>query len=364
MTATWKRHEPYNALPPLPPDEQLCTDKVLDAADRVVAALADLHEAAAGKTQRRCLWRMVPLLDAWASSLIEQVETTPGEMLRYAASRGADADRPDTVSAVRLQEQTTVLWTGEDEWASTEAAARICSAAKGREMTPRSGPGTIIAGPQGVVYTPPDDPVVIGARLGELWRRLLEGGEPAARMARAAAGHYQFESIHPFEDGNGRTGRALIAAGIADARLSDIPACAVSVPILRHRQEYYHRLDAVRSAGALEAWTVFMLQMMAQGTRMCIDRLAEQNAWTERKLEETTDSVRWNRPAQVHSARQALSLPWCRTADLLAPGGLSDTHAARRVLQDLVAAGLLEQEQTGRRDRYRCPGAERLWTGE
>ena len=364
MTASWNPEQAYNALPPLPADDELCTPKVLDAADRVVAALGDMREGAAGKTPRRCLWRMVPLLDAWASSLIENVETTPGEMLRYAASRGADADYPDTVSAVRLQEETTVLWSGEQEWASTEAAARMCSAAKGREMTPRSGPGTIIAGPQGVVYTPPDDPVVIGARLGDLWRRLLETGEPAVRMARAAAGHYQFESIHPFEDGNGRTGRALIAAGIADARLSDIPACAVSVPILRHRQEYYHRLDAVRRADGLKAWTVFMLQMMAEGTQMCIDRLAEQNAWTERKLEENANSTRWTRQTQVHAARQALSLPWCRTADLLAPGGLTETHAARRVLQDLVAAGLLEQEQTGRRDRYRCPGAERLWTGE
>ena len=319
---------------------------------------------AAGKTQRRCLWRMVPLLDAWASSLIENVETTPGKMLRYAATRGADADHPDTVSAVRLQEETTVLWTGEQEWASAEAAARICSAAKGREMTARSGPGTVIAGRRGIVYTPPDDPVVIGARLGDLWGRLLDTGEPAVRMARTAAEHYQFESIHPFRDGNGRTGRALIAAGIADARLADIPACAVSVPILRHPQEYYDRLDAGRSADGLEARTVFLLQMMAQGTQMCLDRLAEQNAWAERKLEENANSARWSRRTQVHAARQALSLPWCRTADLLTPGGLTETHAARRVLQDLMAAGLLEQEQTGRRDRYRCPGAERLWTGE
>ena len=361
---TWRPDRAYNALPPLPADDQLCSDKVLDAADRVLAALADVREAAAGKTQRRCLWRMVPLLDAWASSIIEGLETTAGEMLRCAASRGADAGDPDTMSAVRLQELTTILWTGEEEWASTEAAGRICSAAKGREMTPRSGPGTVIAGPDGVVYTPPDDPVVIGARLGELWRRLLEGGEPAARMARAAAGHYQFESIHPFKDGNGRTGRALVAAGIADARLSDIPACAVSVPILRHRQEYYHRLDAVRSAGGLETWTLFMLRMMAEGTQMCLDRLAQQSAWTERTLEQTTTGTKWDDRPKRHAARQALSLPWCRTADLLAPGGLSDTHAARRVLQDLVAAGLLVQEQTGRRDRYRCPGAERVWTGE
>ena len=143
-------------------------------------------------------------------------------------------------------------------------------------------------------------------------------------MARTAAEHYQFESIHPFRDGNGRTGRALIAAGIADARLADIPACAVSVPILRHPQEYYDRLDAGRSADGLEARTVFLLQMMAQGTQMCLDRLAEQNAWAERKLEENANSARWSRRTQVHAARQALSLPWCRTADLLTPGGLTE----------------------------------------
>ena len=364
MTAQWNPEQAYNALPPLPADDRLCTPNVLDAADRVVAALGDLRQAAAGKTQRRCLWRIVPLLDAWASSLIEGVETTPGAMLRYAATRGAECNDPQTVSAVRLQEETTVLWTGEQEWASTEAAARVCSATKGREMAPRNGPGTIIAGPQGIVYTPPDDPVVIGARLGDLWRRLLEAGEPAVRMARAAAGHCQYESIHPFEDGNGRTGRALIAAGIADARLSDIPACAVSIPILRHRHEYYRRLDAVRHDEDHEAWTVFMLRMMAEGTQMCVDRLADQNAWTERALEEAAKKTNWTGQTQVHCARQALSLPWCRTADLLSPAGLTDTHAARRVLQDLVAAGYVEQEQTGRRDRYRCPGAERLWTGE
>ncbi len=178
-----------------------------------------------------------------------------------------DAD-PDTVSAVRLQEETTELWTGEQEWASTEAAARMWSAAKGREMPPPLRPGHNHRRPAGrrlhAARRPGGDrrqprrPVAAPARDRRAGRAHGAGSRRALPVRVHSPVRGRQRPHRPRTDRRRHRRRSL----------SDIPACAVSVPILRHRQVYYHRLDAVRRADGLDAWTVFMLQMMAEGTNL------------------------------------------------------------------------------------------------
>ena len=203
--ARWSADKPFNQLPPMPPDDVLCTDAAVAGAENALTALTEARTMTATKVERRTTWRTVPLMEAWASSQIENVLTTPGRMLEL---RSPDAENKDwaTASAIRLQGQVLNLWLNDSEWASTEAAKKICSETKGYQMPLREEPGTVIVGPRGVVYTPPDEPDVIRNALRDLWEQLLEPCEPTVRLIRMAAGHYQFEAIHPFHDGNARAG--------------------------------------------------------------------------------------------------------------------------------------------------------------
>ena len=132
-SAQWSADKPFNQLPPMPADDVLCTDAAVAGAENALTALTEARTMTATKVERRTTWRTVPLMEAWASSQIENVLTTPGRMLEL---RSPDYENNDwaTASAIRLQGQVLNLWLNDSEWASTEAAKKICSETKGREM--------------------------------------------------------------------------------------------------------------------------------------------------------------------------------------------------------------------------------------
>ena len=357
----WNPRTAANDLGPMPSDSELATPKVAELAEQVLDTLAEAGQAASGTLKRRCAWRMAPLMDAWASSEIENVLTTPRRMLEH---RGAQMDAEDleTASAVRLQQQLTKLWLNEEQWASSEAAKLICSRIKGREMEIRYRPGTVIAGPGGIIYTPPDDPTVIATALSQLWKQLLEPVEPETRLIRIAAGHYQFEAIHPFNDGNGRTGRAVICAAIADAKLVTAPLCAPSLQILSSRQEYYRRLNAVRKDGNWEQWTLYILEIIDDSTRWVIDRIAEATAQGVLTAEAASRWPQWSEK-QRKAATVAATLPWTTSRELVNLRICSNTSSGLRLLRGLRDDGILIEEPFTQHSRFRAAKAERIWTG-
>ena len=361
-SARWSADKPFNQLPPMPADDVLCTDAAVAGAENALTALTEARSMTATKVERRTTWRTVPLMEAWASSQIENVLTTPGRMLEL---RSPDAENNDwaTASAIRLQGQVLNLWLNDSEWASTEAAKKICSETKGYQMPLREEPGTVIVGPRGVVYTPPDEPDVIRNALRDLWEQLLEPCEPTVRLIRMAAGHYQFEAIHPFHDGNGRTGRALLVAGIADAKLAETPLCAPSLQILRTRQEYYQRLNNVRQETDWEQWTLYMLRVIEQSTRWCIDRLAESGAQAAQIADQSQQIHTWS-TKQRDAAEAAMKLTWTSSRELVSLGFFETTDRALRFLRKLESDGHLKRDEFTTRNRFRAIQTERTWTGQ
>jgi Fic family protein len=130
----------------------------------------------------------------------------------------------------------------------------------------RKLPGTALKDGAGqTVYTPPQDPAEIVALMRGLERFINEAdlfdADPLIKMALI---HHQFESIHPFYDGNGRTGRIVNVLYLVKEGLLDIPVLYLSQHIVRHKANYYRLLQTVRDENTWEDWVLYLLDAVEQ----------------------------------------------------------------------------------------------------
>ena len=203
-TPNWQPDRPYNDLPHLPPPIELETKAVLKQCVMARAALAELKQAARLIPDAAMLINTLPLLEARASSEIENIVTTDDKLFRH--MQADDRADPATKEALRyrraLLEGFKALKTRP---LNTRTAESICTEIKGVEMAVRKVPGTELHDATGeVIYTPPEGESLIRDLLAN-WERFLHEEEELDPLIRMAAAHYQFEAIHPFTDGNGRT---------------------------------------------------------------------------------------------------------------------------------------------------------------
>ena len=224
------------------------------------AALAELKQAAALIPNPAMLINTLPLLEARASSEIENIVTTADKLFQHLqADSGAD---PATREALRyrraLLEGVKALKTRP---LTTGTAASICTRIKGVEMSVRKVTGTALANDATgeVVYTPPEGEARIRDLLAN-WERFLHEEETLDPLVRMAAAHYQFEAIHPFTDGNGRTGRVLNSLFLVEQGLLPLPILYLSRYIIAHKADYYRLLLAVTREHAWEPWLLYMLR--------------------------------------------------------------------------------------------------------
>jgi len=206
LTIHWQPDRPYNELPPLPPAVELETKTVLKQAIAASRALAELRKAVELILKPDMLINTLPVLEARASSEIENIVTTADRIFRYMVSEG-EPD-PDTKEALQYRH---ALLEGYRELRlhplNTRTAEIVCSRIKGVEMKVRRVPGTLMANRTSgeAIYTPPEHEDRIRTLLKN-WEEFLHMEEEIEPLVRMAAAHYQFEAIHPFTDGNGRTG--------------------------------------------------------------------------------------------------------------------------------------------------------------
>jgi Fic family protein len=171
--------------------------------------------------------------------------------------------------------------------------------------------------------------------------------------------HYQFEAIHPFTDGNGRTGRILNILFLVEQGLLDIPILYLSRHIIRHRTEYYRLLLAVTAEGAWQPWILYML-----------NAVQETADWTTSKvrsirelLEATRRTVRERLP-KIYSSELVEIIfvqPYCRIGDLVG-AGIAKRQAASTYLKALADIGILEERKAGREKLFVNPALLRLLT--
>jgi Fic family protein len=351
------RSKPYNDLPVLPPVVDVESRAVLKACISAHAAVAALKAAGQLIPNQAVLINSIPLLEAQASSEIENIVTTADQMFLFDGSSEAEAD-PATKEALRYR---TALWEGyralKTRPLSTNTAVQICRAIKGVDMDIRKTPGTTLSNDRTrqVVYTPPEGAGLQREKLAnwEQWMHgTLHGAAEIDPLVRMAAGHYQFEAIHPFTDGNGRTGRVINLLYLVEQGLLDIPVLYLSRHILRNKADYYSGLQSVTETGRWEPWLLYMLTGVTETARWTMNKIVA----VRDLIEETTQRMRRD-ASQIYSrelAELVFVRPYCRIAHVV-EAGLAKRQTASTYLKELTAIGILKEHKVGREKIFLNP---------
>ena len=345
----WNAETPYNDLPILPPDlERIETRSVLKACISARAAIAELKTAGELIPDQGLLINILPMLEAKDSSRIENIVTTSDQLFQYADR--ADGADPATKEALRYR---TALYDGythlEDYPLCTNTAVAICTKLRAVQTDIRKTPGTVLRDQNNnVVYTPPVGEDSIRELLAN-WERFIHGDDDLDPLVKMAIAHYQFECIHPFPDGNGRTGRILNILYLIQSELLSLPILYLSRFILERRDDYYTLLRRVTEEGDWESWILFMLEAVESTSRWTTDKISIVRAL----MAETTEDVREKLPKiYTHELVQALfAQPYCRI-DNLVERGVAKRQTASTYLKQLVEIGVLEEMSVGREKLY------------
>ncbi|MFN2318878.1 MAG: Fic family protein [Dermatophilaceae bacterium] len=342
---SWRPEVPFNDLPPLPPAGcDLEPKPVLKATIEARTALATLAQAGQLLPNSTILIHAVPLLEAQASSEIENIVTTAGDLFKYVDSGGGDHA---TKEALRYR---SALFAGADSIRTrpltAETAARVCSLLQGREMAVRAVPGTRIANPatREIVYAPPEGADLIREKLSA-WERFVHAEDDLDPLVRMAVAHYQFEAIHPFHDGNGRTGRVINILMLIEAGLLRDPILYLSRAIIARKDDYYALLRAVTADGAWTEWVLYMLDVVRESAASTTRKIGAIRVCQEDIAERARAATPGGRDARFLAV--LFEQPYCRINTVADRCDVS-RQTASSWLHALVAAGLLRDVKVGR----------------
>lgn len=355
----WHPELPYNSLPPLPPAQELETRAILKRCITARASLAALKQAAELIPNQDMLINTLPLLEAKDSSEIENIVTSTDKLFQHAQS-DSQADAA-TKEALRYR---TALYQGYQSLAQrplcTATAVDICRTTKGVDMDIRRTPGTRLTNSRSgeVIYTPPEGEAVLRELLAN-WERFLHNEQDLDPLIRMAVGHYQFEAIHPFTDGNGRTGRVINILYLIQQDLLSLPILYLSRHIIANKTDYYRLLLNVTRNAAWEPWILFMLQAVEETACWTTAKIAAIRALADH----TTAHVR-DRLPKIYS-RELVDVifeqPYCRIADVV-DKQIAQRQAASRYLKDLAKLGVLSEIQAGKEKLFIHPKLMQLLT--
>jgi Fic family protein len=336
---------------------------VLKACIEARAALAELRQAGELVPNQAVLINTVPLLEARASSEIENIVTTTDRLFRFAhPDREALAD-PATKEALRYR---TALRHGVESLQrrplTTATAVQVCRTLLGIDADVRRVPGTALANEATgkVIYTPPVGETLL-RRLLANWERFLHEATEVDPLIRMAVAHYQFEAIHPFTDGNGRTGRILNLLFLVEQGLLELPVLYLSRAIIRRKVDYYHLLHEVTTAERWQDWILYMLHAVGETAHWTTERIRA----IRQLMQDTAAYVRGAAPGAY--GRELVELifaqPYCRIKNVV-EAGIAQRQTAAVYLKKLCDAGVLEEVKAGREKLFINPRLMRLLTAE
>ncbi len=354
---------PNNTLPDLPPPlEQIESTEILKICINARVALAELKQAAELIPNAAVLVNTLPLLEARASSEIENIVTTTDKLFEYAdvAEDKADAATKEALRyRTALFEGTKMVRRG---MLTTDMAIQICSTIKGIDLDIRAESGTRLKNRMTgeVIYTPPEGQKLLIDKLDN-WADFMHNATEIDPLVRLAVQHYQFEAIHPFADGNGRTGRILNILFLVEHGLLDTPILYLSRFIISNKAAYYRLLQNVTREQGWTPWVKFILEGVEETCVWTTDKIKA----IRELMEHTAEFVQYKMPKTYtwELVELLFKQPYCRIGNLV-DAGIAKRQTASVYLKQLCDAGILKEIKSGRENIFVHPKYIELLTGE
>lgn len=347
---TFNKEIPFNDLPLLPPKVELETKKVLLKTISASRALAQLNGAIINLPNPRLFLDTIHLQEAKASSEIENIITSNDDLYKSVVAEKIFTN-PATKEVLSYKE---ALWLGLERldskpFITTNLCIEIVQCIKQNTAGIRVTPGTTLSNSRGeVIYTPPSGEDIIRDKLAnlEIFINQDESLDPLIKMALM---HYQFEAIHPFADGNGRTGRILLLLYLKLEKLLNIPAIYLSEYIIANKNEYYKNLRNVTENNDWESFILYMLDMVEITAKKGLIQLENIIAL----METTAEKIKTDLP-KVYSKdliEIIFNLPYTKRQFLI-DAGLGTPKTVGNYLRLLEEKGYLKSTMVGKEKLY------------
>lgn len=277
------RNVPWNDLPPLPIKEELFeTVEILKKLGDAKASLARLHGRSAVIPNQGLLINTISLHEAKVSSEIENIFTTDDELYKAFSDKSSEL----TGASKEVLRYREALWSGysflqQEHTFSQEYFIKVFQEIKQTtdKLRPPFLETTIKQGGTGpksgqVIYTPPRGKGIIEKKMDNLIQFLNNDEEyKIDHLLKMAISHFQFEAIHPFRDGNGRTGRIANIHYLTTKGLLDVPILFLSKYILDNKNDYYSYLQGVSQKGNWKDWILFMLSAVEKTSNVTFHKI-------------------------------------------------------------------------------------------
>lgn len=351
----YDRNIPYNDLPALPPsaecyrDEELYT--LLTSASR---KLAELKGIAAMLPNQSIFINTIALREAKASSAIENIFTTDDELYKALAYQEDEVVQGPAKEILHYRE---ALWEGfktirEEGGITVDSLIKIYRRVKqaydgkrpyqAETVIKKRGWGSLIGE---TFYTPPRGKGVVEKMLSDMLEFMNDDQRyPIDPLLKMAMAHYQFEAIHPFRDGNGRTGRILCILYLIDKGLLDMPILYLSSYIIQNRDDYSYALSGVTGMRNWKEWLTFMLTAVIQTSDFTIYKI-EQIRSLMMKVEQQILSLK-SSLSKIDIAK-LFEQPYIRPKNLVSER-IRSVNTAKKYLSELESIGLLAKNKIGK----------------
>ena len=335
----------------LPLDKDIETKRVLKQLSSTSRALAELKGIAKTMPNQNILINAIMINEAKTSSGIENIVTTHDEIYK-AMIKPVNT----SLAAKEVVDYRAAIWQGyelikEKGMINTNIIIKIQEKVEHNQAGIRSTPGTVIKNDitGEIVHVPPQEKEKILKYMKNLEDYINNDSDMVDPLIKLAMIHYQFESIHPFYDGNGRTGRIINILYLVLKELIDTPILYLSKYIIRNKIEYYKLFQETRETGNFEDWIIYMLvgiEEMAEETISIINKIRDEILRMKYELREKT---------KLYSKEllEALFFEFYTKIPYIKEQlGISD-KTAQKYLDTLVELGFLTTEKIGRERIYK-----------
>ena len=346
------RNQPWNGLPELPIEEDYYrTLEIYEQLGNAKAALSRLQGRSAAIPNQGMLINTISLQEAKASSAIENIFTTDDELYKAFSDNAKQVPAGPPKEILHYRES---LWEGFDylnrengfDTKYLELIYRKISGESDGVRKPfaqihiRQGGSGPTAGK--TIYTPPRGPGIVKAKLDNLLKFLNDDAafrlDPILKMA---MGHFQFEAIHPFRDGNGRTGRILNIHYLVEKGQLDYPILFLSKYILENKEEYYGTLAGVSQRAAWKEWLLCMLRAVEETSNHTYHKINDILSTKDAILSVVRNDTTISRPEIL--VESLFTNPFTKVRHF-PDNGIFAENTARQYLNRLVEMGVLERK--------------------